>query len=163
MFNRKPKNSVIGIFQDKPQPIEKTDYRETFRFGKFDDSGYVNEMHESNSLQEFASLEIDVRTKPFKFPLEEIGYIDVYLCGTEPLKKEFSYDSIWLSADLCYTNFELAGSMIGKLSEIYQRVGEIKSSLSDEFSLKANLFLVIMCILGGIGLFYTVGRFFFGH
>ncbi len=152
-FSRKPKQT----------PEEIADYRETFRFGKFDDSGYVTEMRESNSRKTFDSLAIDKRTKPFKYPLEEIGYIDVYLCGAEPLKKEFSYDSIWLSADLCYTNFELAGSMIGKLSEIYQRVGEIKSSLSDEFSLKANLFLVIMCILGGIGLFYTVGRFFFGH
>jgi hypothetical protein len=151
MLGRKPKQT----------PEQIADYRDTFRFGKFDDSGYVTQMEESNSKNVFTSLAIDPRTKPFKYPLEEIGYIDVYLMGAAELKREYSYDGMWLSADLCYTNFELAGSLIGKLSEIYQRVGEIKSSLGDEFSLKANLFLVIMCILGGVALFYAIGRLIF--
>src|SRR5436309_1914389 len=94
---------------EKQTPAEIADYRETFRFGKFDDSGYVTKMEESNSNKTFDSLAIDPRTKPFKYPLEEAGYIDVYLCGSTPLKPEFSYDNVWLSADLCYTNFELAG------------------------------------------------------
>ena len=143
---------------------EIADYREPFRFGFFDDTGFVSDMEESTSKAKFASLAIDPRTKPFKYPLEEIGYIDTYLAGKEALKTGvggFSYDGIWLSADLCYTNFALAGSLIGKLSEIYQRVGEIKTALDDEFSLKANLFLVIMCILGGVALFYAIGKFFF--
>lgn len=151
----------LHIRKPKMTEAEIADYRETFRFGKFDDSGYVTQMEESNSKKLFESLSIDPRTKPFKYPLEEIGYIDVYLMGAEALDLKYSYDQMWLSADLCYSNFALSGSMIGKLSEIYQRVGEIKSSLSDEFSLKANLFLVIMCILGGLGLFYSIGHWLF--
>lgn len=142
----------------KLTPEELEDWRETFRWGIFDDTGYVTEMHISNSKKEFEQLQIDKRTKSFKYPLENGGYVDVYLMGNALLNKLYSYDQIWLSADLCYTNFELSGSLIGKLAEIYQRVGEIKSGLGDDFSLKANLFLVLMCILGGAGLFYAVGK-----
>lgn len=140
---------------------KEADYMPTFRYGIVDDTGYVYEMHESNSKATFAKLTIDPRTKPFRYPAEEGNYISVYLMGKDTLDKKYSYDGIYLSADLCYSNFELSGSLIGKLAEIYQRVGEIKASLDDDFSLKANLFLVLMCILGGVGTFYAIGRLVF--
>ncbi len=155
------RKSRIEKLVESEEIFDAEDFRELFRYGTFDDSGYVSEMKESNSRRDFALLSIDPRTKPFKYPLEQLGFIEVYLKGNEELKKEFSYDGAWLSADLCFTNFQLAGSLIGKLSEIYQRVGEIKERLDDEFSLKANLFLVIMCVLGGVGLFYALGHLIF--
>src|SRR6266511_5610758 len=136
--------SQIQKLVENEEIFDADDFRELFRYGSFDDSGYVSEMKESNSKHTLALLKIDPRTKPFKYPLEQLGFIEVYLRSDEPLKSEFSYDGVWLSADLCFTNFQLAGSLIGKLAEIYQRVGEIKEKLDDEFSLKANLFLVIM-------------------
>lgn len=145
----------------KPTPEELEDYRASFRYGIFDNSGYVRDMKVSNSKKEFASLDIDPKTKPFKYPLDDGGYIDVYLMGNEILNKLYSHDQIWLSADLCYSNFELSGSLIGKLAEIYQRVGEIKNGLGDDFSLRANLFLVLMTIFGGIACFYFVGKLIF--
>lgn len=148
----------MKLFKPKLTEEELADWRETFRWGIFDDSGYVTDMHVSNSKKEFESLGIGTETKSFKYPLENGGYIDVYLMGNKLLNKLYSHDQIWLSADLCYANFELSGSLIGKLAEIYQRVGEIKNGLGDDFSLRANLFLVLMCILGGGGLFYAIGR-----
>lgn len=156
-------NFVRKIIKRGPDltPEELADVIPAFRYGQFDDSGYVHDMKVCTSKKELESLDIDPRTKAFKYPLENAGYINVYLMGNAPLSKLFSYDQIWLSADLCFANFELSGSLIGKLAEIYQRVGEIKNGLNDDFSLKANLFLVLMVILGGIGLFYGIGKLVF--
>ena len=135
------------------------DWRETYRYGKFDESGYVSPMYVSNSRKEYASLAIPPETKPFKYPVEggATGYVNVYLCGAKELDKKYSYDGIWLSADLCYRNSELSGSLVGKLSEQYHRIGDIKNKLSGEWSLKANFFLVLMVIFAGLGVFYTIG------
>ena len=149
---------IPGLKQKQTQE-EIDDIRPLFRYGIFDDSGYVAEMHESTSKKEFTALKISPKTKPFLYPTD-IGYVAVYLMGNDLLSKLYSHDGIWLSADLCYANFELSGSLIGKLSEIYQRVGEIKNSLGDDFSLRANLFIILMVIIGGVGLFYGIGRLF---
>lgn len=147
------------MFGKKKNKEEEADYRETFRYGTFDESGYVHPMFVSNSKKEFAELNIPAQTKPFKYPIEGggIGYVDVYLKGAKELDKKYSYDGIWLSADLCYQNSELSGSLVGKLSEQYHRIGDIISKLSGDWSMRANFFLVLMVVLAGLGVFYTIG------
>jgi len=137
---------------------EIEDIREPFRFGFYDESGYVYDVTESTSKKLFESLKMNENTKPFKYPLENGGYIDVYLGGRKVLSRQFSHDGIWLSADLCFTNFELTGSQTGKLFETYQRVGDIKARIGDEFSFRANIFLVLMVIIGGFALFAGIGK-----
>jgi hypothetical protein len=150
----------------------KEDMRPTFRWGFFDRSGYVNPMYESDSKSDFAKLEISHAVKPFKFPTADgKGYCDVYL-GVSPevlddqgkpatLQKTgpnaCSRDGKWLDAELLYSSFELAGSQIGKLGEAYQRVGEMKANLQGDFSIRANLFIVLLVLLSGIGAGYAIG------
>ncbi len=138
--------------------VEIHDLREPFRYGFFDESGLVYDVTESTSKAEFAKLAVHPNTKPFKYPLENGGYIEVYLGGKQLLDKKYSYDEIWLSADLCYSNFELSGSLTGKLAETYHRVGDIKQKLGDEFSFKGHIFLVLMVIIGGVATFFSIGK-----
>ncbi len=154
---------------------DEKDVRPLFRWGFFDRSGYVNPMFESDSREDFEKLNIPAGLKPFKYPSSDgKTYVDIYL-GVSPavkkangelakLAKAYSPDGIWLDAESLYTNFELSGSLIGKLGEAYQRVGEMKAQMTGEWSVTANLFLVIMVVIAGIGLFYSVGvRLFAGH
>lgn len=143
--------------KSKEQLKIDADYRETFRWGIFDESGYVNPMFVSNSKKDFAKLDIPEKTKPFKYPLEGGHYVDVYLKGKEELDTKFSRDGKWLDAELLYSNSELSGSLAKKLSEQYHRIGQIKMTLGGDFSIRANLFIVLIVMFAGIGLFYTIG------
>lgn len=150
---------MLGKHKSEEQLKVEADFCPTFRYGTFDDSGYVSPMNVSNSKEEFAKLKIPENTKPFKYPIEggKIGYVNVYLRGSNTLSDKYSYDGVWLSADLCYKNSELSGSLTGKLSEQYHRIGDIKSKMSGDFSFRANFFLVLMVVLAGLGIFYTIG------
>jgi hypothetical protein len=146
----------------KLTPEEQADFIPTFRYGIFDESGIVSPMYISNSKKIFKELKIPEGTKPFQYPMDDETYVPVYLMGNELLKREFSRDGIWLDAELCFSNFELSGSLTGKLAETYQRVGDIKSRFADTFSLRANIFIVLFVIAGGIALFYGIGKLVFG-
>lgn len=150
---------MLGRNKSQKQLTAEADFVPTYRYGTVDDSGYVSPMNVSNSKSEFEKLDIPANTKPFKYPIEggKIGYVDVYLRGDKELDRKYSYDGVWLSADLCYKNSELSGSLTGKLSEQYHRIGDIKSKMSGDFSFRANFFLVLMVVLAGLGIFYTIG------
>lgn len=152
---------IVRAFVDKPSKEDLADFMQTFRYGTFDSSGYVHPMYVSNSKKVFAGLGIPEGTKPFKYPIEGGTYVDVYLRGNEDLDDNFSRGNRWLCAEKLFHNYELTGSLTGKLSEQYQRISEIKSKLSGEFSVRAHLFIVIMLMLAGIATGYTIGTYVF--
>ncbi len=133
------------------------DWKDEFRFGIFDKSGFVDNMHLSNSKREFESLKIPEGTKPFRFPTEA-GFIPVYLQGNGTISEKYSRGNNWICAELIYTNFELSGSLSGKIDEYFHRVGDIKNSLDEEkFSLKANIFIVALVLFAGMAVGYVIG------
>ncbi len=141
----------------KKRPQDSPDWRDEFRWGIFDKSGTVEDIHTSNSKQDFSELNIPEGTKPFRFPTES-GFIPVYLKGNKKLDMKYSRDGIWLCAEKTYENFERSGSLSGKMDEYFHRVGDIKNSMNDEkFSLRANIFIVALVFFAGIAVAYTVG------
>jgi|SRR5439155_4848032 len=140
----------------KKRPQDSPDWRTEWRWGIFDKSGFVSEMHTSNSKKKFEELNIPNGTKPFLFPTEN-GFIPVYLQADAPLSFKFSRGGNWLCAEKVYTNYEKSGSLSGKMDEYFHRVGDIKNSMNDEkFSLRANIFIVALVFFAGIALAYSV-------
>ncbi|SRR6266487_4933425 len=140
----------------KKKPHDSPDWRDEFRFGTFDRSGFISQMNTSNSKQTFLDLQIPKGTKAFLFPTES-GFIPVYLQGESALSNKFSRGNNWLCAEKVYTNYEKSGSLSGKMDEFFHRVGDIKNSMNDEkFSLRANIFIVGLVFFAGVALAFSV-------
>lgn len=135
------------------------DYIGEFRWGYFDKSGYVAPLHQGFTKSELEKLNIPEGTKPFLFPTGK-GYIPLFLAGKVPLSKEYSIDGTWLDAELTYSKFEKSGSLSGKMTEYFHRVGEIKTGMGEDFTVRGNLFIIILLMIAGICVSYGIGKLF---